>query len=366
MPSEEAPPAQPEIVIAAVGDVMMPASIQTFVKNNNDNYDLLFEKIAPDLAAADITVANLETPVDHTTANSGYPKFNAKPGLLAALKRAGVDIVSVANNHAMDAGTGGLRRTLENITAAGLLSIGAGKTKTETAEIRTMTVNTITAAFLGYTYSTNERLPGKKAVSPGLNILRMGSKTDLARAVEKVREAKQKADIVVVSLHWGTEYARKPTRWQKQAARALVEAGADIILGHHPHVLQPVETHGAQDGRQALIAYSLGNFISSQNYGVSHNNKNHSRALRGDGVILSVTVTKEAGKAAISHAEFLPLWTLRETAHGSVVRRPVSIARELSRLEAVPERSADDEHLMELLKHRQAVITALYAPPSAK
>ena len=345
-----------EIVIAAVGDVMMPGSIQATIAKKKYNYDLLFEKVTPDLSAADITFANLETPVDHGAGISGYPKFNARPELLASLKRAGVDIVSIANNHVMDAGVAGLKKTLGNIDAAGLVFVGAGSTKAGATEIKRITAKDMTVAFLAYTYSTNERLPRRKPDEPGVNILRTDSEADLALAVERVKEAGQSSDLVVVSLHWGDEYAAVPTAWQRQVAEELIETGADIILGHHPHVLQPIESHTAEDGRQGLIVFSLGNFISTQNSGVSYKNKNSSRARRGDGIILSITIVKEAGKTSISRADFLPIWTLRDMVGRSRIFRPVSLAREIERLNAITERSRDEEGLLKLLSYRREVI----------
>src|SRR3990172_737985 len=350
------PPVRAEIVIAAVGDVMMPGSIQATIAKKKYNYDLLFEKVTPDLSAADITFANLETPVDHGAGISGYPKFNARPELLASLKRAGVDIVSMANNHIMDAGVAGLKRTLGNIDAAGLVFVGAGSTKAGATEIKRITAKDMTVAFLAYTYSTNERLPRRKPDEPGVNILRTDSEADLALAVERVKEAGQSSDLVVVSLHWGDEYAAVPTAWQRQVAEELIETGADIILGHHPHVLQPIESHTAEDGRQGLIVFSLGNFISTQNSGVSYKNKNSSRARRGDGIILSITIVKEAGKTSISRADFLPIWTLRDMVGGTRIFRPVSLAREIERLNAITERSRDEEGLLKLLSYRREVI----------
>jgi len=345
-----------ELVIAAVGDVMMPASIQAVATRKKRGYDFLFENIAQDLQAADITFANLETPVDHKAVFSGYPKFNSRPALLAALRKAGVRIVSVANNHIMDAGTEGLKRTLGNIEAAGLVFTGAGRSKAEAAEIKYLKARDVNVAFLAYTYGTNERLPRKALRAPGVNILRTNSEPDLAGAAVTVRRARASADLVVVSLHWGDEYAADPTPWQRRVASELVEAGADIILGHHPHVLQPIESHAAGDGRTGLIVFSLGNFVSSQNAGITYRNKDHRKAPRGDGIILSITVGKEGGKAAVERAEFLPIWSLRTKTGRGPVYRPVSLSRELSVLTAKQMRSATENGLMLLLNYRQECI----------
>jgi poly-gamma-glutamate capsule biosynthesis protein CapA/YwtB (metallophosphatase superfamily) len=359
-PSQEKPQKPPsvktEIIIAAVGDVMMPESIQSVVVKDRRGYDLLFEKIIPDLSAADITFANLETSVDHKAGVSGYPKFNARSELLASLKKAGVDIVSVANNHAMDMGPDGLKRTLDNIEAKGLVFIGAGRTKAEAAKTKFLITRGVNVAFLAYTYGTNQRLPRRSPDAPGVNILGIDSETDLALAAAGVRQARAGADLVVVSLHWGDEYATSPTVWQRRVASELIEAGADIILGHHPHVLQPIESYVARDNRTGLIVYSLGNFISSQNADVSYAIKIHQKALRGDGIILSITATKEGDRTQVAHAEFLPIWSLREPIGKAVIYRPVSLARELAMLGSKKDRDSAEEELMRFLSYRQEYI----------
>jgi len=354
--SSKPPSVKTEIIIAAVGDVMMPESIQSVVVKDTRGYDLLFEKITPDLSTADITFANLETAVDHKAGVSGYPRFNARPELLASLKKAGVNIVSVANNHVMDMGSDGLKRTLDNIESTGLVFIGAGRTKAEAAKIKFLLTRGVNVAFLAYTYGTNQRQPLRSPDAPGVNILGIDSETDLARATACVRQARAGADLVVVSLHWGNEYATSPTAWQRRVASELIEAGADIILGHHPHVLQPIKSYIARDNRMGLIVYSLGNFISNQNADVSYANKTHQKALRGDGIILSITVTKGGDRTQVAHAEFLPIWSLREPIGEATVNRPVSLARELSMLGAKQERDSTEEKLMRFLSYRQEYI----------
>jgi poly-gamma-glutamate capsule biosynthesis protein CapA/YwtB (metallophosphatase superfamily) len=349
-------PSKTGIVIAAVGDVMMPASVQAAATREKRGYDLLFENIAQDLRTADITFANLETPVDHKAVSSGYPKFNSHPTLLTALRRAGVSVVSVANNHIMDAGTEGLRRTLDNIEAAGLVFTGAGRSQAETTEIKYLKARDVNVAFLSYTYGTNERLPRKAARAPGVNILRTYSETDLGRAKAAVRRARTSADLVVVSLHWGNEYAPGPTPRQRQVASELVEAGADVILGHHPHVLQPIESHTASDGRRGLIVFSLGNFVTSQNAGITYANKDNRKALRGDGIILGITVVKDGAKARVEMAEFLPIWSLRTKSGSRTVCRPVNLAREISILAAKETQTRLEKGLLQLLSYRQACI----------
>jgi poly-gamma-glutamate synthesis protein (capsule biosynthesis protein) len=214
----------------------------------------------------------------------------------------------------------------------------------------------VNVAFLAYTYGVNQRLPRRSPDAPGVNIIGIDSENDLTRAAADVRQARADADLVVVSLHWGDEYATSPTTWQRRVASELIEAGADVLLGHHPHVLQPIESYITRDKRRRLIVYSLGNFISSQNADVSYANKTHQKALRGDGIILSITVTKEGGMAQVAHTEFLPIWSLREPIGKAMVYRPVSLARELSILGARHKLDTTDEKLMSLLSYRRDYI----------
>jgi poly-gamma-glutamate capsule biosynthesis protein CapA/YwtB (metallophosphatase superfamily) len=354
-PMQTAVPGSTEIVIAAVGDVMMPESIQNAVVRNGFSYNFLFDPLERDLSA-DMAFANLETTIDHTVPASGYPRFNARPELLEALKQANISIVSVANNHILDAGPDGLIRTLENIESAGMRFTGAGRTIAEAEQPTTLRAKGISVAFLAYTYGTNKGLPKKKRCLPSVNILRANSEQDLARAEASVRKARTASDIVIVSLHWSDEYRTTPTDWQRQAAAALIEAGADVVLGHHPHVLQPIESYTSRSGRRGLIAFSLGNFISSQNYGVSNENRSHTRALRGDGIILKLYTQKKNNIASVTRAEFLPIWNFREKVGTGAVFRPISIAREIERISSKGTRTREEEDTLSLLQYRQAII----------
>ena len=122
-------------------------------------------------------------------------------------------------------------------------------------------------------------------------------------------------------------------------------------------MLQPLESYAARDGRQCLIAYSLGNFISSQNYGVTGRNKDHKRALRGDGIVLNMYVAKERDRVVIRRAEFLPIWSLRDKVGSTMIFRPVSVDREILRLQKVRNRTREEENTLKLLSYRKKVIT---------
>jgi len=182
--------------------------------------------------------------------------FNAPAELPEALRSSGFSVLSTANNHAFDQGGPGVRETLERLEAQGLTAVGSGTDRAGAEAPRILVRNGLRVAFLAFTDLFNQDLD-RSPDEPWVRRL------DPATAPGAVRAARAQADAVVVSLHWGTEYSHVPGKRQRGLVRSLVEAGADVILGHHPHVLQPVEV--VESGaRRALVAYSLGNFISNQ------------------------------------------------------------------------------------------------------
>lgn len=180
--------------------------------------------------------------------------FAASPLLAKFLKHAGFDIVSLANNHTMDCGKSGLLETMSHLKKLDIAFCGAGKNEREALSPTILTINGLRVAFLAYSDFSPEgiiRLPE----SPTIAVL------DEDVLYDEIRKAKKKADIIVVSFHWGREFYPLPTARQRRIAEESIAAGADLILGHHPHVLQPVEIKVNESGRKAVIAYSLGNFI---------------------------------------------------------------------------------------------------------
>lgn len=213
-----------------------------------------FTRIAPLLSAADLTIVNLETPVMSAPPDKSKwgtrMRFVATPARLATLAAAGVDVVSLANNHHYDLRTAGVAETPGHITAAGMTAIG------EAEHIEPVRVETFTARGrrIGIIAATTVRNGDQREGEPLLPHL---APRQLRAALEPlVSAAREHHDVVIAVLHWGTEYEDVPARWQVDAARALVDAGADLVIGHHPHVLQAIERY-----RGGLIAYSLGNFL---------------------------------------------------------------------------------------------------------
>ena len=302
------PPKPPEPVrvrLVAVGDLLMHQDVQRSARNAG-SFDALWADTLPLLASADIAFANLETPVAPKHGAPGRPfVFNAPQELPFALKRSGFAILATANNHAYDQGVKGLTETLEHLDAAGLVAIGSGRDEASAQAPQILVRKGVRIAFLGYTdvFNSNLNRPGQ---GPWVNAL------DQERSPQSVREARLGADFVVVSVHWGNEYQHQPTDRQREMAEKLFAAGADLIIGHHPHVLQPLET-GQRAGRPVAVAYSLGNFISNQDR-IYQQSQPVKEGDSRDGMALTATFVVQVGldgsrRAWLEKAGYVPLWT---------------------------------------------------------
>jgi len=283
-----------EITLSAVGDILIHNTVYQDARTSS-GYDFrpIVQSVQSELKEADITFANQEGPIAGKALGlSGYPRFNAPKAVSDILADSGVDVVNFANNHTLDRNAAGVQTSIQHFKSAGLTYIGANTSPKDAKRIRTISKNDITASFLGYTYGTNG-IPIPKNKSYLVNTI------DLTQIKRDIHRAKKLSDIVVVSLHFGTQYQTKPNQKQKTLAKDLSEAGADIILGHHPHVLQPVTQISSKD-QNTLVAYSLGNFISGQ-VGIRRN----------IGGILDVTVKKDHSTDTISfeNVSFMPTWT---------------------------------------------------------
>ncbi|NTV22462.1 MAG: CapA family protein [Candidatus Yonathbacteria bacterium] len=241
-----------QVTLVAVGDVMLSRAVAERMRAHGVDYP--FSETRDSIIEADIAFANLETPlVTGRTIAYGEMTFRADPESAGALARAGFDIVSLANNHTTNFGPEGLLATFRYLSDVGVFFIGAGKSRDEAYAPVLIERNGTTFAFLAYTYAPDTYGLGSSPDLPGLAGL------DTERMIQAVRTAKESADVVVVSMHAGDEYATEPSDVQKEFAHAAIDAGASLVIGHHPHVLQPSERY--HDG---LILYSLGNFIFDQ------------------------------------------------------------------------------------------------------
>jgi poly-gamma-glutamate synthesis protein (capsule biosynthesis protein) len=256
-PPKPVAPAPLSLSLVAVGDILMHQDVKAAAAREQGGFSALWADLVPLFQGADLAFGNLETPVAPTTGRPGVPfQFNAPETLPAALRASGFTVLATANNHAYDQGPRGVRETLERLRSEGLVAIGSGTDRAQAETLQILERQGFKVAFLGFTDLFNIDL-NRRATEPWVRPL------DLEPALQAVRAARSQADLVVVSLHWGNEYQHLPTKRQRDIAQALVAAGCDVLLGHHPHVLQPVEWLAA-DGRKALVAYSLGNFISNQ------------------------------------------------------------------------------------------------------
>ncbi len=243
------------LVIVAVGDVMLSRTVGERIRITGDP-KAPFLKTAEILEEADITFCNLESPFyDEEPPIEGKMIFGADPETIEGLKYAGFDVVSLANNHFGDQGVAGMNFTLSHLNKNEIEFIGAGESEVKAREPRIIERNGVKFAFLGYNDTQSAVRKGYAATSkkPGVAVL---TKENLT---QDIKRAKRRAHVVIVSIHWGVEYEQSPTERQKMFAHLAIDSGASVVLGHHPHVVQPVEEY--KDG---YVFYSLGNFVFDQ------------------------------------------------------------------------------------------------------
>jgi poly-gamma-glutamate capsule biosynthesis protein CapA/YwtB (metallophosphatase superfamily) len=293
------------IQLTFVGDLMCHSSQYKYVKDSKSTYNFtpVYEYVQPYLQKADLTIGNLETVLaGATTSFSGYPAFNTPNAYADALKNIGFDYLFTANNHSYDQGEKGVLRTLEELSQRNLVSIGTHCNEKDRDSIRIATVKGIRIAFLGYTEFSNIPVPAAKKylVNP----------IDTALIRKNVATARQQgADLVVINYHWGKEY-KQPTDFQQMIAEWTWGIGVDIIIGEHPHVLQPVQWFTQRSTARldtGLVAYSLGNFYSSQQWRYSD-----------AGVMLSIGIEKNLAtqRLRINKVSAVPTWVFKGTLQG--------------------------------------------------
>ncbi|MBN2848785.1 MAG: CapA family protein [Coriobacteriia bacterium] len=293
------PPTVERITILAVGDLMMHTPQLSSAKTA-DGYDFTscFAPVAPRISAADLAVGNFETVLAGADRGyTGYPTFNSPDSYAQAAVGAGFDVLTHANNHTLDRGPTGLVRTREVFESLGVLTTGTARTSEEAAEILIADVRGVRIAILAYTYGMN----GFTAPSDKPWMVNVINQPKMTSDVERARDLG--VDLVVVSIHNGIEYQRQPSASQAALEQAMVDAGADVVLGSHPHVIQPMTVVAATraDGtpRDAFIIHSLGNFVSNQR-----------ERFRNTGLMLELGFEKDlkTGVTSLVSAEYVPVW----------------------------------------------------------
>ncbi len=250
------PEARDAFTLLFAGDIMLARSVQKQIEANQDPL-YPFLRIADTLRSADLTFANLEGPISARGKNQGsIYSFRFEPvGTKSALQFAGFDVVSIANNHIWDWGSEALSDTITHLNEAGIGHAGAGSNYEEANRPFIATVDGTKLALLAYTNLYPRSLEATSS-SMGISSYRLASTSE---QIKILKESGQ-ADLVIVSFHWGVEYESFSTSSQQAIARGLIDSGADLIIGHHPHVVQEIEVYQGK-----FIVYSLGNFVFDQN-----------------------------------------------------------------------------------------------------
>ncbi len=308
----DAPPAR--VTITATGDIYLQRRIAASIESHRREGGLVWAlaPTAPVVADREILVADLETPLtDRFRApGSGLVPVTGVPAASArSLARAGFDVLSLATNHAYDQTADGLEETLQALHAASLPSVGAGHTDDDAYGPVIVEREGLRVAFLAFTERTNDG-PGRNAAG-----VRVARTEDPAQAIAAVTAAREHADVVVVMAHWSRDFVRVISDRQRTLAHQFVEAGADLVLGAGPHLLQRVERVSSPRG-DAVIAYSLGDLLSVHGYryrqGVPPStplNPLIDDPAGRDGVLLRVTFTRpEPGRVALQMLTAVALW----------------------------------------------------------
>ncbi len=293
------------IRLLAAGDIMFHLpQFKSAYDTKTQTYDFKhnFKHIKNYVKEADIAIGNFETVTREGIGYSGYPRFNTPKESLSAIKDAGFDIMSTANNHCLDQGKKGLTDTIDNIKANNMKNIGTYKHK-EDNKILIEEIDGIKLGFLSYTYGLN----GLDATLTREELSFMVNLIDENRIESDLKKARvQDLDLIIVSIHWGNEYQREPSAYQIELGEKMIEWGADIILGSHPHVIQKSQIIN-KDGEDKFIIYSLGNFLSNQRGETIGN------SYTEDGLMIEFEIEKDFSdeNTIIKGIRYLPTWVRR-------------------------------------------------------
>ena len=248
------------ITLGAIGDILIHDWVYEDAFNGKTyDFNPMFAGVKHILEQPDILLANQETILGGVEIGlSSYPTFNSPQEVGDALIENGVDIVSTANNHSLDRGAKNLIRSLDYMDKIKLPYVGTYRSFEEQQNLRILEKDGVKVGYLSYTYGTNG-IPVPEGKEYLVNLI------DKDKMAEEISRMKEAADVIVMSIHWGNEYIRFPNNIQKDLAQFLTDEGVDIIFGHHPHVLQPMEWLYDENQEATLVVYSLGNFLSGQN-----------------------------------------------------------------------------------------------------
>ena len=298
-----------KITFAFTGDLMCHGSQYKAVFEGNDTYNFVpvFEGVKPFLSAADVMIGNLETVLAGKGKNyKSYPQFNTPNAYIDALKDAGFDMIVTVNNHTYDQGKAGVLRTLDELDKRNFEGVlGSYRTKEELEnKIKVFEKNDIKYSILAYTQFSNINLRSSES-----HLFELIDTTKVAQDIQKART--KGAEIVLIHYHWGSEYKPEPNSYQKMITDKTIELGADVIIGGHPHVLQPLKKYKSKGNAtldSGIVAYSMGNFYSGQRKRYRHNGAivwlEMEKVTRKD----PKDATKKTSKIVLKNVAHLPTW----------------------------------------------------------
>ena len=293
--------------IMANGDLLYHDIIYISAKKSDGTYDFHdnFEYVKPWLKQADLVLGDFEGTVNKDHYLAGYPLFNAPGEVMDAIKDAGYQVLDLAHNHILDSQIEGVVSTVDAIEKAGMTPVGVYTHESrDKAPLVIKEVNGIKVAILAYSYGFN----GIEQSISQEDYNRYLSDLDEDKMKAEIERAEKEADITVIMPQMGVEYQIEPTEEQKKLYHKMIDWGADIIFGGHPHVVEPAETV-EKDGDKKLIIYSMGNFISNQRIETMQDVENAKWTERG--VLMDVTIKKKSGKTTIETAQAHPSWVSR-------------------------------------------------------
>jgi hypothetical protein len=295
-PAETTTPAH-SFTLVATGDVLLHPGLWTQARQDAKltghgpmDFAPMLAGVRPYVASADLAICHLETPLAGATGPfRGYPDFSGPPQIATALATTGYDACSTASNHTLDQGAGGIKRTLDTLDSVGIAHAGSARSQPESRRITMLNANGVKVAFLSYAYGFNgHNYPGGQRWRA--NVI------DEARILADARRARADgAQVVILAMHWGTEYRQVPSAQQRELAPVLARSGViDLIISHHAHVVEPIQRIG-----KTWVVYGLGNLIAL-----------HSTpgATNAEGLLVRFTFTRSPdGRYTASRAEYVPL-----------------------------------------------------------
>jgi poly-gamma-glutamate synthesis protein (capsule biosynthesis protein) len=290
------------ISISIVGDLMCHAPQFEYARVEKDSFDFspVYRNVKKYLESSDFTFGNLETVTagKENGGYTGYPFFNTPASYITALKEIGFDFLVTANNHSLDRSEKGILKTINEINSRNINYVGTYTSQQDRDSIRIFDVKGIKIAILAYSYGTNGN-PIPKNKNYLINLI------DYDLIEKDIQSAKiNGAELVLVHFHFGEEYKREPVQFQKDVVNKTIELGADIIIGGHPHVLQPVNFYKTNNAKldSGLVAYSMGNFFSNQQ-----------ARYKDAGMILTLNIRKNFinNKIEINEVNYLPTWVFK-------------------------------------------------------